>query len=398
MRRLLSLALLSTTALSGTAVAFDWEFSGSIKATTYVADSPVQGFGKFDEDVFFDPRLELSLDALFDDYWFFHATARIDRGFDIGDDPDDGDIRIDELLLRYRPLGDNRLNIQLGKQTTVFGTWAQTHDFHDDPFILPPLAYGQIIGIGVQNPGALAPAAILGREQGTRPGIFDTKKRLWGGTIWGPIYSTGLSAFGSVGDFSYGFEMKNVGLSSHPDQWDYEPGDFDSPSFAGRVAWRPNAAWTAGVSFARGPYLDPDAEQFLPPGFDRGDLAHTAIGLDLRYSAGDWIFSGEVIGSEFETLDAGDLRSLSYHVQARYKVHPGFWIAARIGQTLNNDARGPAGESVEWSPDLLRSELAAGYRITADTLVKAHYANTVSTSNLDGPGEHIFGLGISYRF
>jgi len=47
----------------------------------------------------------------------------------------------------------------------------------------------------------------------------------------------------------------------------------------------------------------------LPPGTDRGDLDQTSLGLDVRWAHHDWIISGEVVVSEFETLAAGDLRT-----------------------------------------------------------------------------------------
>ncbi|MDB4547599.1 hypothetical protein N9Z80_05360, partial [Akkermansiaceae bacterium] len=201
--------------------------------------------------------------------------------------------------------------------------------------------------------------------------IFRAPKENWASTIWGPSYSTGLSLIGAEGKFDYAFEVKNSGLSSLPDQWDPSLGDFDDPTFTARLGYRSDAAWALGLSFSRGPYLEPEGEKFLPAGMDRGDLPQTVIGLDARWAHRDLIISGEIIASEYETLEVGDLRSLSYYLQARWKAAPGLWLAGRFGQTFHNSADGPGGTSLEWAPDHWRAELSAGYRFTPDLLVKA---------------------------
>jgi len=369
----------------------------SIEALYWAADSPSPSLVKFTGDDFFSPRLSVSVDSLLSSQWYFHATGRIDRGFDVADRPD-GQARLDEIFLRYRPFGDGRLNLQAGKSPTIFGSWVGQHDFYDDAFLLAPLPYSQLIGVGVQNPASLSPESISARAAGTAPGIFETRKRAWGSTIWGPAYSSGLSAFGSLEKFDYAFEIKNVSLGSHPVEWDLQEGDFDSPTFSTRIGYRPDAAWAFGLSASRGPYLDPSAERLLPNGFDRGDLPHTLVGIDARWAHRDFIFSGELMASEFETLRAGDLRSLSWYLQARWKAAPGVWVASRFGQTLNNDVQGIDGRSIDWSPDLWRAEVSMGWRITPDLLFKGQFAYNHTNSRLEGPGERLVGLGFGWRY
>ena len=136
----------------------------------------------------------------------------------------------------------------------------------------------------------------------------------------------------------------------------------------------------------------------LPSGVDRGDLAHTLVGVDARWAHRDLILSAELLASEYETLEAGDLHSLSWYVQARWKAAPGVWLAGRFGQILNNEANGPNGTGVEWSPDQWRAEVSLGWRITPDILVKGQYAFTHTDGEATGPGEHVVGLGAGWRF
>jgi hypothetical protein len=122
-----------------------------------------------------------------------------------------------------------------------------------------------------------------------------------------------------------------------------------------------------------------------------------SLGLDLRWARHDWIVSGEVVLTEFETARSGDLHAASWFVQARYKVSPGVWLAARIGQMLANEAVGPGGAAFAWQSDVWRAELGGGWRIRPNVLLKAGYTFT-HTEDDPAAGEHLWGTGIGWRF
>jgi len=341
---LLTFCLASFIAAPATAEdGWEWSLSGSFEHTFLAVEGPSPSLVKFDEGEYYLPRLGVELDIRPSEQFYFHANARYDRGFDPGDVPD-GEVRLDEVFLRYSPLGDHQLNFQFGKFATSFGGYVRNHNFYDDPFLIAPLPYGEILGVGVVNPRANSSAAIAGRFNGTIPGIFEVKKINWASTVWGPAYATGGSVFGSVEKFDYAFEIKNVEPGAHSNQWDASISDFDDPTFSGRIGYRPNASWNLGLSFSRGPYLNPEANSLLPAGLDRGDLPNTKFGFDARWSHRKLIFSGEVIYSRYETLETEDLESLSWYLQTRWKTSPRFWLAARLGQTINNDVNG-----IPWS-------------------------------------------------
>lgn len=376
---------------------WEWSLKGEVETTFYQVDGPSPSLLKFSDGGFLQTRFSLSFDLRPSEFFYFHSRARIDRGFDPGDNPD-GALRLDEVFLRYRPFGDARLNLQLGKSATVFGNYVSRHDFHDDPFLVAPLPYGEILGVAVRNPAGNSLSNIAGRASGRLPGVFNSPKRNWASAIWGPAYTSGVSIFGAFEKFDYALEIKNVEAGAHPNQWDASAEDFDSPTIAGRLGYRPNATWNFGASWSRGPYLNPEADRFLPVGTDRGDLPHTMFGVDARWARGDVIFSGEAIFNRYERLSGEDLESLSWYLQARWKAAPGFWLATRLGQTLNNEVSGLSGERLPWSPDLLRAELAAGWRVTPDLLLKTQYSYTKSSGGLEGPGSNLFGFGVGWRF
>ena len=361
----------------------------SIEALVWSGDTPPPALLVMEDDTFFAPRFSLGMDAAAGPHWFMHATTRVDRGFDAGNRPD-GDLRLDEILLRWRPCDDQRLNFQIGKFPSVFGAWSAEHDFYKDPFLVAPLPYSQIIGIHTRDPAAISPAAISARAAGTAPSVASLDKANWASILWGPGYSAGASMFGATEQFDYALEVKNSALSSHPDSWSQL--DFNQPALTARFGWRPDAAWAFGVSASRGSWLEEDVS-----GVDRDDLAQSTVGLDARWSHHDLIVSGEVVLSEFETPAAGDLRTASWFLQARWKTAPGVWLAARFGQIIANQATGVTGGDVAWQPDVWRTEIGGGWRITPNLLLKAGYGFTHTAGDAVA-GEHLLGSGVGWRF
>ena len=375
---------------------FRLNMSPSLQATFWAGDTPHAALVDAPDDAFFAPSLQLEASVALGSRFFSHINARWDRGFDVGNEPD-GEVRLDEWFVRWRFFDDERLSLQAGKFPTVFGSWVPQHDFFDDPFLLPPLAYSQVIGIQSRNATAMAPEAIAARADGRAPGFSALSKQNWASIIWGPSYASGLALSGSTSHWDYAFEVKNAALSSHSDTWTPNGGLFSQPTLSARAGFRPDAAWAFGLSGSHGAYLEDAAQATLPPGHTAGDLDQTALGLDARWAHHHWIISGEVIASRFETAAAGDLDVLAWHLQARYKVAPGLWLAARGGQMLCDAARGAGGKRVKWSPDVWRAEIAVGWHLSPNLLLKADYSLTTTDSGF-AAGEHLAGLGMGWKF
>ena len=386
-------SILFLLAISETASGRDWHIGGEIKHTIWVGDEIPAGFLEFDDDVFHAPSLSLDFDFQPNPHLYFHSTFRADRGFDAGTEPD-GDFRFDTLFLQYRPLGDNRLNLQAGKFATVIGN--SVYQYGDNPFLLAPLPYSSIVGVPTQNIEQISGQAIEDRANGLTPGIH-TNKESWSSIVWGPAYTNGIAAFGTTGKLDYAFEVKNTSSGSNPEEWEFGEGDFRDPFFAGRIGYRPDAAWAFGFSFSHGPFLDADAFDQLNPDFDRGDFDQTLASVDFRWAGGKWEVSGESFFSTYDR-DGEDLQAFNYYLQSKYKVAPGVWVAARFGQTLTNDVATPSGGEAPWSPDIQRAELATGWRITPDLVLQAQYTYTRVTNEISAPARNLYSLSTSWKF
>jgi len=109
------------------------QLSGLIDLETYLIDQPAPGLIYTDDDVLFNPRLTLFLDAQVGSHIYVFAQARADRGFDPSDQG--AQVRLDEYFVRYSFGKDVRINFQVGQFATIVerqpngGTRAQRDDF-----------------------------------------------------------------------------------------------------------------------------------------------------------------------------------------------------------------------------------------------------------------------------
>jgi hypothetical protein len=363
-------------------------FTPQLELELWHVDTPPPGLVLFDDDTYLQPRLVLSLDLSAGEKWFAHVETRWDRGFDAGA-RDEGEFRVDEAFLRWRPLGDPRLQVQVGKFATVFGNWVERHEFFDNPFLDAPLPYNRMLGIADRTVAPNTTVIAARRNQADN-------KAGWLPVIWGPSYATGFALFGAIGKLDYALELKNASLASRPDAWSPWQEYFDHPTLTGRVGYRPSATWAFGLSASSGSYLLDEAQPALPSGDGRNDFQQKVLGLDARWAWRQFQLWGEVIASRFETPYAGDLEVLSYYIEGRWKVHPRVWIAGRWGQQFCDEIDTPAGD-VSWDRQTWRAEVALGVKITRDLLLKAQYSHTHETGN-GVQGENAVGVGFGVRF
>ena len=360
-----------------------FDFQPSLEMTYWHADTPLPGLLNFPGTDFFQPRLSLGFSMLAGDAWLLHVLTRWDRGFDPGSRRD-GDFRVDEAFLRWRPLGDGRLNLAVGKFATHFGNWVPRHGFWDDPFLMPPLPYDNQLAANDRTARNPSPATIANR----------TRKRAWVPMIWGPSYSTGISLFGSNGHWDYALDVKNADLSSRPDSWSPWEENGSHPSFTGRIGYRPDAAWAFGLSASHGTYLRRDAEPTLIAGEVRGDFDHTVLGADMRWSHHQFQVLGEVLASRSHTTVAGDLDGLAYYLEGRWKLNSTVFLAARWAQGWNDDFS-PAGATAvgACTREIWRATTAVGFRLTQNILMKTEYSYSGGDTQ-----ENTVAIGVGLKF
>jgi len=338
--------------------------SGLLDMEEYYVQQPAPSLLYEDHSFLFSPRLTLNLDLQLGPQVYVFAQARADRGFDPSSDSD-GQVRADQYAIRYTPWEDGALNIQAGKFATVVGNWAHRDDSWTNPFVTAPLLYENLTSVW----------DIAGAYPGvTLNSWINTPKNLRLPIIWEGSYASGVSAFGSLGQFDYAVEMKNAGISSRPEAWSVTDVGFDHPVFSGRVGWRPDEAWNLGVSSSVGTYLRPIASNTLMPGTDLDDYRQITIAQDLSFAWHHWQFWAECYETRFEVPAVGNADTLAYYVEVRYKFTPEFSAALRWNQQFFNTIPGGFGEQTTWGCEAGRIDAAMTYRFSPNMQAKLQYS------------------------
>jgi hypothetical protein len=151
----------------------------------------------------------------------------------------------------------------------------------------------------------------------------------------------------------------------------------DGKQVSGRVGWKPTTGLVIGASAAVGPYLDRSATDALPPS-QAGRYDQKAIGMDVEWSGGYWIVRGEAVWNAWEVpileepvIDS-PLQALGLMLEARYKILPGLYAAARFDWLTFSSIVTSHG-SLPWDAPVTRVEAGFGYSIHRYVLAKAVY-------------------------
>ncbi len=366
---------------------FRSDLSGLLDLEGYYIDQRPPGL-LMENDSFLNYRLSFFLDTRLGPHFYSFVQARMDRGFDPGEK--DFDARLDEYLLRWTPWNDSRLNLQIGKFATVVGSWVQRHDSWQNPLITAPLPYENLTPLADGDPPD-SPTDLLARRH-----VSDVKTE-WLPIIWGPVYATGASVFGSLGKFDYGLEVKNASISSHPYAWEPNGNLWEYPTASARLGFRPSPAWNHGISFSAGPYMTTESSAALPPGKSIGDYNQFTFDYDVSYAWHRWQWWGEVFLTRFQVPNVGNADLVAYYVEAKYKITASLFAAARWNQELYGTINNGLGGQEPWGNDMYRIDLALGYRLTRHLQGKLQYSFGHRQAALQ-QGEQLVAAQVTMKF
>lgn len=261
------------------------------------------------------------------------------------------------LYARVRPSLEHAISVDVGLIPPVFGAFARRSYEQDNPLIGYPLAY--------QYPTVLradaAPATVaqLEASRGRGARLFyplGDRTPDSGLPLANPLkWDTGVAVrLGSNDTSTYELAVAvTQGSISNPLVSD----DNEGKQLAARLGLRPGFAWKLGISGARGDYVS-DAVG--------AEGAQTTVGADVEWERGYWILRAEAIWSRWDvpTLHIEPLDSLAYTVEARYKLRPGLYAAARF------DHVGFSRIEQTWDAPVTRIEAGIGYNLHRQLLLK----------------------------
>jgi hypothetical protein len=276
------------------------------------------------------------------------------------------------LYLRIRPWTKRRFDLQVGRVPPTFGAFPRRSYEADNPLIGYPLAYQYLTSLRANAVPASADELLSMRGRGwlanysvgdlsAAPGVPLATAFRW---------DTGVQAH-AANDFVELTAAVTSGTLSNPLFRDDNAGR----QIATRVALHPIAGLIVGASAAHGPFLTRQAAQAAVGSEQDGAFAQTAWGGDLEYSRGYYLIRAETVYSQWTMPSLGSpalsqpLRALATSVEGRYKIRPGFYVAARVDHLGFNEIAGSAGSST-WDAPMSRIEAGGGYSIQRNLLMK----------------------------
>jgi len=279
--------------------------------------------------------------------------------------------RVYALYLRVRPWTERELDVQVGLVPPVFGAFPRRRYGGGNPLPGLPLAYQYATTMRDDAVPASAEELLFKRGSGWRvgysvgsryagPGVPPVDTEVWDAGIQARIGRRPLSLAVSL----------TQGTLSYPLVRD----DNDGKQLAARLAWTPGPQLTLGVSAARGDFLAREVTDVLPPGAGT-EFEQEALGIDVEYARGYWILRGEAVWSRWNLPPLDETRIetpqdvLGTYLEARYKLRPGLYLAARLGHLAFNDLSSREWTQT-WDANVTRVEVGAGYAIRRQLLLK----------------------------
>jgi hypothetical protein len=275
--------------------------------------------------------------------------------------------------VRWRPRAAGRLVIQAGRIPPVFGAFSRRPYGRDNLTIGQPLAYQYLTSLRPDALPATTDDLLQMRGRGWEPSfpIGSTDVRAGIPLVSVATWDTGVEATWHRGPIEIAGALSR-GSPAVPVVRETNGG----VSVSGRVAIVGPAGLTAGLSAARGQWLNDSVLDLVSA---RGrTFAQSVIGVDGEFGSGPWLLRGEWVHAGFELplLDAGlaaRITARAAFVEARYRLHPRWQVSARADRLDFGTILGTsiASAPTPWDAPVTRLEGVLGFRATRALEVRA---------------------------
>jgi hypothetical protein len=286
------------------------------------------------------------------------------------------------LFVRVRPWSNRALDIQAGLIPPVFGAFNARTYGPDNPLIGFPLTYQLLTSLRADAIPASADELLAMRGKGwlVQYSVGDPAADHGVPLTDGLQYPAGVEVHAGRDRFE-GSAAVTTGSLARPLANDLPHG----AQLSGRFVMRPIVGLVLGVSAAGSAFLTNSLTSTLAEAGEPHENNQRAIGFDAEYSRGYWILRGEGLFSSWRLpalrapfIDE-PLRALGLDVEARYRLRPGLYAAARASRLGFSELTGSSGR-VPWDAPVTRVEVGGGYSIRRNVVVKAVYQYNWRTS------------------
>ncbi len=336
-------------------------FAGELSGTIAPKDEGYFNYSDYGTNTLRLVRIDLAVEARFTSFASVLADLRSDNLTP----------RVYALYLRLSPWPGHAFDLQAGLVPPVFGAFPRRRYAAENPLPSVPLAYQYLTDLRADAIPATAEQLVARRGHG------------W--LVSYPVGSTQASAglpFVNGERWDTGAELRlggepwslavavTQGSPSQPLVRD----DNDGKMLAARLAWAPGPALALGLSAASADFLARSVTAQLPPQAGRG-FRQQVLGADARWSAGYWIVQAELLFGRWRlpALDAtridAPLSAYAGFVEARYKIRPGLYAAARLERLGFGTVASSLGRE-SWDAPVTRYEAGVGFVPQRHALLK----------------------------
>lgn len=276
------------------------------------------------------------------------------------------------LYLRYRPWERVPVDIQAGRVPPTFGAFSRRNYPSDNILIGYPLAYQYLTSLRPDAVPADADELFAMRARGWRSnfsiGDPEPDRGLPLATAF--HWDTGVQVHAAA-DWADATVAVTTGSLANPRVGD----DNNGRQIAGRLALHPWPGLRVGISGSRGAFLTREAA--AAAGASSRDFPQTAVGLDLEYSRDYYLVRVETILNTWTlpTIDA-PLHATGTSIEGRYKIYPGWHLAARVDHLGFNRIEG-ATDTIAWDAPVTRVEVGGGYLVRRNVQLKLSLQHNV---------------------
>lgn len=199
----------------------------------------------------------------------------------------------------------------------------------------------------------------------------NTNPLVGGPDLYAPQYPEGIIGSGAIGPFDYRGGVVSLPLVNP--KYTPRPGRRARPVVGAGFSAGPG--FRLGMSTTRGPYLSERLSAQIAPGAEWHDFGQRVVATDARYSAGYIVARAEAAWSSYDVPTVADpVKGFGWYGEIRGTVAPRFFLAARYEDSKYAFIRPLS--ATAWVGSATRhmnGEIGAGYRVSADALLKASF-------------------------
>jgi hypothetical protein len=339
-------------------------FGGEFFATFGSADPGFFDFNDYEYNALRNVRAAVSSEFRASRYVQALAELRLDHG---------DEFSAYALFLRVRPWPERRFDVQIGRVPPTFGAFTRTVYAYDNMVIGQPLAYQYLLSLRTTGLPATSDDLLRMRGRGWLSDfpVGDTSPGAGVPIVNTARYDLGVQVHGVVRRIEWTGAL-TAGSLSDPRVRDNN----GRPQFAGRAVVHAAPGVHAGVSIARGPWLDRSLDTALTGGALAREFTQTAVAVDAELSHGRWLARAEWLRSAWSLpvirrpAVTDPVSSQAMIVEGRYRLWPGLSLAVRGDGLWFSDLEGTAANDT-WEANVRRLESALAFAVTRNVTAKA---------------------------